>query len=117
MIFGFAASVKCNSLRLEKYAIFAATSLQIQKKFGFRTSMIGRVTMNVFQKIDKLTNSKTGLGIPMTIIARYCNCHPNAIWYYIHGATPKQGVTEFYEQRLMRFYRDIVKIMEDREND
>lgn len=69
--------------------------------------------MEVLEKIQKLTDKKNGPGIPMSIIGRYCHCHPNSISYYIKGAEPQEKVIQEYEEGLNNLLKDIKNIIED----
>ena len=70
--------------------------------------------MTTLEKIKKLTDRGTGMGIPMTTIARFCRCHWNAITYYTNkNHKPKPEVLEEYEEGLQEFLREITAIIND----
>lgn len=68
--------------------------------------------MNVIEKIVYLSDRQNGLGIPMTIIGKYCGCHPTSITYYLKGAVPKDEVVEKYEWGLHNLLNDMKQIIE-----
>lgn len=67
--------------------------------------------MDTLEKIRKLTDKKHGIGISMTIISKYLNCHPSTITYYLNGAIPKDEVIRKYEEGLQELFEDIQKIL------
>lgn len=68
--------------------------------------------MGTLEKIRKLTDKKHGIGISMTIISKYLNCHPSTITYYLNGAIPKEEVIVRYEEGLQELYKDIQEILD-----
>lgn len=68
--------------------------------------------MTILEKIEKLTNKQKGLGLPVTVIAHYFGCHPNAIKYYINGAEMSESVEEKYQLGLTQLLEDIKNIVE-----
>ncbi len=68
--------------------------------------------MNVLERIKYLTDKQNGLGISMTVIGRYCGCHPATINYYLKGAEPKDKVIEQYEWGLKNLLNDMKQVIE-----
>ena len=40
------------------------------------------------EKLHWLTDKKEGLGIPLTVVAKFAHCHPSSITNYLNGAEP-----------------------------
>ena len=42
-------------------------------------------TSDLIQKIIWLTDKENGMGIPLTVLAKYCNCTSVSLHNYIYG--------------------------------
>ena len=62
--------------------------------------------MTIFERINHLLS----VGIPITVIAKYCDMNRNTLKYYLDGTKiPKQRVLDAIEAGIRRFVDDVNK--------
>ena len=69
--------------------------------------------VDTLDKIRKLVDKQNGIGIPKTLIGRYCGRDRATLDYYLKGADPAPEVIETYEAGLQQLLEDMRKIIED----
>lgn len=71
------------------------------------------MSMDTLDKIRKLIDKQHGIGIPKTLVGRYCGRDRATLDYYLKGAEPAPEVLEKYEIGLHQLLDDIREIIEN----
>lgn len=60
-------------------------------------------TSDLIKKIIWLTDKENGMGIPLTVLAKYCNCSSVSLYNYIYGRSMPTGrISSYIEEGLRK---------------
>lgn len=67
-------------------------------------------TSDLIEKISWLTDKEYGMGIPLTVLARYCNCTSISLHNYIRGKSlPTGRILSYIEKGLENLKQNFIE--------